>query len=97
MGIMRGSWHWPHKRWRSTLRKARRTAPVEGGQPQRKQRGNGYYQEFAQESKGWSSGGGKSSSGAAHNNSVSLGSWDDWDQKDNRKEESSTKGVASSN
>ncbi|KAL7169939.1 hypothetical protein ACSBR2_034899 [Camellia fascicularis] len=59
--------------------------------------GNGYYQEFAQESKGWSSGGGKSSSGAAHNNSVSSGSWDDWDQKDNRKEESSTKGAASSN
>ncbi|GFY93261.1 ARF-GAP domain 6 [Actinidia rufa] len=47
---------------------------------------NGYYQEFSQESKGWSSGGQPSSAGA-HSNSISSGSWDDWDHNDNRKEE----------
>ncbi|GFZ11033.1 ARF-GAP domain 6 [Actinidia rufa] len=56
---------------------------------------NGYYQNFSQESKGLSSGGGQPSSGA-HINSVSSGSWDDWNQKDNRKGES-TKVAASSN
>lgn len=55
--------------------------------------GNGYYQEFSQESKGPSSGGGQSSS-AAHSSSFS--SWDDWDHKDNRKEET-TKAAATSN
>ncbi|KAE9447840.1 hypothetical protein C3L33_20271, partial [Rhododendron williamsianum] len=45
--------------------------------------GNGYYQEFSQESKGPSSGGGQSSS-TAHSSNFS--SWDDWDQKDNKKE-----------
>ncbi|CAK7333839.1 unnamed protein product [Dovyalis caffra] len=49
---------------------------------------NGYYQEFnKQENKGWnSSPGGQSSSG--HHNSYNSSSWDDWDQKDNRKEDS---------
>ncbi|KAK9289356.1 hypothetical protein L1049_007511 [Liquidambar formosana] len=58
---------------------------------------NGYYQEFRQESKGWnsSSGGGQTSS-SGHLNSVSSSSWDDWDQKDNRKVET-TKGAASHN
>ncbi|PSR98254.1 ADP-ribosylation factor GTPase-activating protein [Actinidia chinensis var. chinensis] len=55
---------------------------------------NGYYQNFSQESKGLSSGGQPSS--GAHINSVSSGSWDDWNQKDNRKGES-TKVAASSN
>lgn len=55
--------------------------------------GNGYYQEFSQESKGPSSGGGQSSS-TAHSSSFS--SWDDWDHKDNRKEET-TKAAATSN
>ncbi|CAA0842870.1 ADP-ribosylation factor GTPase-activating protein AGD7 [Striga hermonthica] len=63
---------------------------------------SGYYQEFGQESKGWNSStgtqssssqqftsGGKTSS-SQKSNSVSSGSWDDWDSytKDNRKEES---------
>lgn len=58
---------------------------------------NGYYQEFRQEPKGWnsSSGGGQPSS-SGNFNTVSAGSWDDWDQKDNKKEES-TKGAASHN
>ena len=49
---------------------------------------NGYYQEFnKQENKGWnSSSSGQSSSG--HYNSCSSSSWDDWDRKDNRKEDS---------
>ena len=47
---------------------------------------NDYYQGFSQESKGWSSRGQPSSAGA-HSNSVSSGSWDDWDCNDNRKEE----------
>ncbi|KAH7865527.1 hypothetical protein Vadar_007806 [Vaccinium darrowii] len=55
--------------------------------------GNGYYQEFSQESKGPTSGGGQSSS-TAHSSSFS--SWDDWDHKDNRKEET-TKAAATSN
>lgn len=56
--------------------------------------GNGYYQEFGQESKGWNSSRGQNSSGGGHTNSVSSGSWDDWDSKDNQKE-SSTKGTGS--
>ncbi|KAK3031694.1 hypothetical protein RJ639_035280 [Escallonia herrerae] len=56
--------------------------------------GNGYYQEFGEDSKGWNSSGGGQSSSGGHINSVSSGSWDDWDTKDNRKE-TSTK-VASS-
>ncbi|XP_043724019.1 probable ADP-ribosylation factor GTPase-activating protein AGD6 [Telopea speciosissima] len=55
---------------------------------------NGYYQEFGHESKG-SSGMGQSSSGRQVS-SVSSSSWDDWDSKDNRKEESG-KGAASQN
>ncbi|KAI9154039.1 hypothetical protein LWI28_020213 [Acer negundo] len=48
---------------------------------------NGHYQEFNQGNKGWnsSSGGGQSSLSENHHNSSS--SWDDWDQKDNRKED----------
>ncbi|XP_009804190.1 probable ADP-ribosylation factor GTPase-activating protein AGD6 [Nicotiana sylvestris] len=56
---------------------------------------NGYYQEFNKESKGLNSSGGAQSSGR-HSNSVSSGSWDDWDSKDNRKQ-TSTKGATSSN
>ncbi|XAR68969.1 hypothetical protein NMG60_11000395 [Bertholletia excelsa] len=56
---------------------------------------NGHYQEFSQESMGWSSGGGQSVSNA-HSDSVRSGSWDDWDRKDSSKEES-TKGTASIN
>ncbi|XP_016435218.1 putative ADP-ribosylation factor GTPase-activating protein AGD6 [Nicotiana tabacum] len=56
---------------------------------------NGYYQEFSKESKGWNSSGGAQSSDR-HSSSVSSGSWDDWDSKDNRKQ-ISTKGATSSN
>lgn len=67
---------------------------------------NGYYQEHGQDSKGWnsseygqdstgwnSSAAGQTSSGRQFN-SVSSGSWDDWDHKDSRKE-GSTKGASS--
>ncbi|KAI8556563.1 hypothetical protein RHMOL_Rhmol05G0263300 [Rhododendron molle] len=54
--------------------------------------GNGYYQEFSQESKGPSSGGGQTSS-TAHSSNFS--SWDDWDQKDNKKEQTSKPAAAS--
>ncbi|KAJ7972530.1 ADP-ribosylation factor GTPase-activating protein [Quillaja saponaria] len=50
---------------------------------------NGYYQEFNQENKGWnasSEGGHSSSSGQV--NSFSSSSWNDWDRKDTKKEES---------
>ncbi|KAL5550017.1 hypothetical protein UlMin_000193 [Ulmus minor] len=49
---------------------------------------NGFYQEFRQENKEWSSSpaGGQSSS-SGQSNSFGNSSWDDWDQKDNRKEE----------
>ncbi|KAA8516449.1 hypothetical protein F0562_016742 [Nyssa sinensis] len=57
---------------------------------------NGYYQEFAQGSKGRSSSGGGQPASGQHFNSGSAGSWDDWDSKDNRKEES-TKGTAPHN
>lgn len=54
---------------------------------------NGYYQEFGHDSKGWnSSAGGQPSSGKQFN-SVSSGSWDDWDSADGRKDESK-KGTA---
>lgn len=56
---------------------------------------NGHYKESSQASKGWNSSGGAQSSGR-HSNSVSSASWDDWDSKDNRKE-NSTKGATSSN
>ncbi|XP_060176827.1 ADP-ribosylation factor GTPase-activating protein AGD7-like [Lycium barbarum] len=56
---------------------------------------NGFYKESNQASKGWNSSGGVQSSGR-HSNSVSSSSWDDWDSKDNRKE-NSTKGATSSN
>ncbi|XP_071908131.1 probable ADP-ribosylation factor GTPase-activating protein AGD6 [Coffea arabica] len=57
---------------------------------------NGYYQEFGQDSKGWNSPAAGQPSSGRQFNSVSSGSWDDWDSKDNRKEESS-KGTASHN
>ncbi|CAI9098193.1 OLC1v1034802C1 [Oldenlandia corymbosa var. corymbosa] len=64
------------------------------GWQRRESETNGYYQEFEHDSKGWNSaGGGQSSSGGQHFNSVSSGSWDDWDTKDTRKEES-TKGAS---
>ncbi|KAK4377663.1 hypothetical protein RND71_003959 [Anisodus tanguticus] len=56
---------------------------------------NGFYKESSQVSKGWNSSGGAQSSGR-QSNSESSGSWDDWDSKDNRKE-NSTKVAASSN
>lgn len=58
---------------------------------------NGYYQEFnKQENKGWnSSSGGQSSS--AHHNSYGSSSWDDWDQKDNRTEDSIKSTASHSN
>ncbi|KAG6771538.1 hypothetical protein POTOM_022908 [Populus tomentosa] len=58
---------------------------------------NGYYQEFnKQENKGWnSSSGGQSSSG--HHNSYGSSSWDDWDQKDNRTEDSIKSTASHSN
>ncbi|XP_016500096.2 putative ADP-ribosylation factor GTPase-activating protein AGD6 [Nicotiana tabacum] len=55
---------------------------------------NGYYQDFNQDSKGWNTSGGAQSSGR-NVNSVSSGSWDDWDNEDKSKV-SSTKGAASS-
>ncbi|XP_065852235.1 ADP-ribosylation factor GTPase-activating protein AGD7-like [Euphorbia lathyris] len=51
---------------------------------------NGYYQDFnGKESKGWNSSpaGGQSSSGGHNNSSYNSNSWDDWDQKDTRKED----------
>ncbi|XP_010253248.1 PREDICTED: ADP-ribosylation factor GTPase-activating protein AGD7-like [Nelumbo nucifera] len=57
---------------------------------------NGYYQEFRQESMGWNSSGGGYSSSGRQFNSVSSGSWDDWDNKDDRKDES-RKGASSQN
>ncbi|GAV62699.1 ArfGap domain-containing protein [Cephalotus follicularis] len=52
---------------------------------------NGYYQQFKHENKEWnsSSGGGQSSSTGDYN-SNSSSSWDDWDRKDNRKEDKLT-------
>ncbi|KAK6942938.1 Arf GTPase activating protein [Dillenia turbinata] len=55
---------------------------------------NGYYKEFGNDSKGWNLGGNSSSTG--NFNSVSSGSWDDWDHKDDRKE-TSTKEASSHN
>lgn len=49
---------------------------------------NGYYQDFGQESKGYNSSVGVQSSTSQQFNSVSSGSWDDWDAKDSKKEES---------
>ncbi|KAH6824857.1 ARF-GAP domain 7 [Perilla frutescens var. hirtella] len=49
---------------------------------------NGYYQEFGQESKGWNSSVGAQSSSSRQFNSVNSGSWDDWDTKVSKKEES---------
>ncbi|PIN11208.1 ADP-ribosylation factor GTPase activator [Handroanthus impetiginosus] len=57
---------------------------------------SGYYQEFGQESKGWNSSTGAQSSASRQFNSVSSGSWDDWDVKDSRKDERS-KGATSQN
>ncbi|KAI3474078.1 hypothetical protein Pfo_028866 [Paulownia fortunei] len=69
----------------------------EGSGWQRKESdNNGYYQEFGQESKGWNSSAGAQSSSSRQFNSVSSGSWDDWDTKDSRKEEP-PKGTASQN
>ncbi|XP_022897235.1 probable ADP-ribosylation factor GTPase-activating protein AGD6 [Olea europaea var. sylvestris] len=56
----------------------------------------GYYQEFGQESKGLNTSAGAQKLSARQSNSVSSGSWDDWDSKDSRKEDSS-KGLTSQN
>ncbi|XP_022748248.1 probable ADP-ribosylation factor GTPase-activating protein AGD6 [Durio zibethinus] len=50
---------------------------------------NGYYQEFKQENKGWNSTSGGQSFSGGNYNSHSSSSWDDWDTKDNRKEDTS--------
>ncbi|XVE76341.1 hypothetical protein DITRI_Ditri12bG0164400 [Diplodiscus trichospermus] len=55
---------------------------------------NGYYHEFKQENKGWNSPSGGQSSSGGNYNSYSSSSWDDWDAKDNRKEDN-TKVTAS--
>ncbi|GAB4833792.1 Probable ADP-ribosylation factor GTPase-activating protein agd6 [Ancistrocladus abbreviatus] len=55
---------------------------------------NGYYQDFNHDSEGWNSSRGGQSSSARQSNSVTLGSWGDWDQKNDGKE-GSTKGVVS--
>lgn len=52
---------------------------------------NGYYQDFRQESK--SMGGGQSSSGSQFN-SAGSNSWDDWDSKDNHKEDTGKTSTA---
>lgn len=46
--------------------------------------GNGYYQDFGSESKGWNSNGRGQNSSSGHHKSAGSGSWDDWDSKDNR-------------
>lgn len=55
---------------------------------------NGYSQEFGPESRGWNSSAGAQSSSGRQFNSVSHSSWDDWDTKDSRKEET-PKGTTS--
>ncbi|KAG5242965.1 PDE1 SUPPRESSOR family protein [Salix suchowensis] len=58
---------------------------------------NGYYQEFnKQENKGWNSSSGGQSSGG-HHNSYGSSSWDDWDQKDNKTENSIKSPASHSN
>ncbi|CAK9188594.1 unnamed protein product [Ilex paraguariensis] len=54
---------------------------------QNERKSDGLCQEFGQEVKGWNSTRGLPASGQ-HLNSVSSGSWDDWDSKDNWKEQS---------
>lgn len=56
----------------------------------------GCYQEFGKESKGWKFSAGAQPSSARQFNFVSSGSWDDWDGKDSKKEDSS-KGTISKN
>ncbi|KAE8684806.1 putative ADP-ribosylation factor GTPase-activating protein AGD6 [Hibiscus syriacus] len=56
---------------------------------------NGYYNEFKHENNGWNSTSGGQSSSAGDNNSFNSSSWDDWDMKDNRKEDNNTKVTAS--
>ena len=58
---------------------------------------NGYYQEFKQENKGWNSTSGGQSSSGGNYNSYSSNSWDDWDAKDNRKEDNSKVTASHSN
>ncbi|KAL4341509.1 hypothetical protein GQ457_08G012550 [Hibiscus cannabinus] len=61
--------------------------------PQNDSAKNGYY-EFKHENNGWNSSSGGQSSSAGNNNSYNSSSWDDWDMKDNRKEDN-TKVTAS--
>lgn len=58
---------------------------------------SGYYHEFGQVSKGENSAAGGQSSSSRQSNSVSSGSWDDWDTKDSSRKEDSSKGTASQN
>ncbi|KAI4364141.1 hypothetical protein MLD38_020272 [Melastoma candidum] len=48
---------------------------------------NGYYQEFNQENKGYQASAGGHLSQNGNSNSYSSSSWDDWDAKDNKKDE----------
>ncbi|GAB4856929.1 hypothetical protein Ancab_014847 [Ancistrocladus abbreviatus] len=54
---------------------------------------DGYHQDFNHDTKGWNPSGVRQSSGQQFN-SISSGSWDDWDQREHGKV-GSTNGVAS--
>ncbi|XP_047954944.1 probable ADP-ribosylation factor GTPase-activating protein AGD6 [Salvia hispanica] len=59
------------------------------GWPRNENENNGYYQDSVQGSRGYNSSSvGVQSSSSQHFNSVSSGSWDDWDAKDSNKEKS---------
>ncbi|KAK8531998.1 hypothetical protein V6N12_053450 [Hibiscus sabdariffa] len=58
---------------------------------------NGYYTEFKHENNGWNSSPGGQSSSAGNNSSYNSRSWDDWDMKDNRKEDNKKATASRSN
>lgn len=58
-----------------------------GGWPRNESNNSGSYQDYGNESKGWNSSQGQQSSSNCQFNSVSSGSWDDWDN-DGRREPS---------
>ncbi|KAG6412020.1 hypothetical protein SASPL_124678 [Salvia splendens] len=58
------------------------------GWPRNDTENNGYHQDFGQGAKGYNSSVGVQSSSSQQFNKVSSGSWDDWDAKDSKKEES---------
>ncbi|GMI84707.1 yeast pde1 suppressor 1, ARF-GAP domain 7 [Hibiscus trionum] len=59
------------------------------------QQNNGVKNGYSNENRGWNSTSGGQSSSAGNNNSYNSSSWDDWDMKDNRKEDGNTKVSAS--